>query len=173
MLRLNESHRNRTVVQAADATCRPDAKPPRTFAMKPLGTLDECRATNVAGAQRRQPRAACGRTCARCCRRSAAARNRCRALVVGRDPAAPCCARESLTPMEKAERRVLVLANPGRGPRQPAGVGDDLPRRAARAPGRSRAEPSAHARTPRASCIEGEGAVTLVGGEAARWSRAT
>ena len=70
-----------------------------------------------------------------------------------------------LTPMEKAERRVLVLANPGRGL-------DNLQASAAIYLGVQLVLPGevapSHRHTPNAAriVIEGEGAVTLVGGEA-------
>jgi gentisate 1,2-dioxygenase len=70
-----------------------------------------------------------------------------------------------LTPMEKAERRVLVLANPGRGL-------DNLQASATIYLGVQLVLPGevapSHRHTPNAAriVIEGEGAVTLVGGEA-------
>src|SRR4029450_9777782 len=69
-----------------------------------------------------------------------------------------------LTPMEKAERRVLVLANPGRGL-------DNLQASATIYLGVQLVLPGevgpSHRHTPNAAriVIEGEGAVTLVGGE--------
>ena len=70
-----------------------------------------------------------------------------------------------LTPMEKAERRVLVLANPGRGL-------DNLQASAAIYLGMQLVLPGetapCHRHTPNAAriVVEGEGAVTLVDGEA-------
>jgi gentisate 1,2-dioxygenase len=70
-----------------------------------------------------------------------------------------------LTPMEKAERRVLVLANPGRGL-------DNLQASAAIYLGMQLVLPGetapSHRHTPNAAriVVEGEGAVTLVEGEA-------
>jgi gentisate 1,2-dioxygenase len=70
-----------------------------------------------------------------------------------------------LTPMEKAERRVLVLANPGRGL-------DNLQASATIYLGVQLVLPGevapSHRHTPNAAriVIEGEGAVTVVGGEA-------
>lgn len=70
-----------------------------------------------------------------------------------------------LTPMEKAERRVLVLANPGRGL-------DNLQASATIYLGMQLVLPGetapSHRHTPNAAriVVEGEGAVTVVGGEA-------
>ena len=74
-----------------------------------------------------------------------------------------------LTPMEKAERRVLVLANPGRGL-------ENLQASAAIYLGMQLVLPGetapSHRHTPNAArvVVEGEGAVTLVDGNPVLWS---
>ena len=78
-----------------------------------------------------------------------------------------------LTPMEKAERRVLVLANPGRGLENLQASAGMLPRHAARAARRGRAQPPAYAergahRRRRRGRLHGG-----PGRERARWSAAT
>ena len=144
-LLLNVRMRNSTFAAFRAATALEN-----TSRMKPLGTLDELPRDYVAALAGCESRAAVAQPARAASAAGAADQHDCRALALERHPAAAAACRGADADGKGRAPRAGARQSRAR-PRQPAGIGDDLSRHAAR-PARARRRPATGTRpTPRAS----------------------